>query len=82
MSRRPDGISESIRIRVHPGLCEAWGSCHRWAPDIYPRDADGKVDVHVIEVHPVRSAGQRTELERRRRHPSSSAAPGGDQWYR
>ena len=49
MSRRPDGISESIRIRVHPGLCEAWGNCHRWAPHIYPLDADGKVDVHVIE---------------------------------
>lgn len=52
MSRRPHGISESIRIRVHPGLCEAWGNCHRWAPDIYPLDADGKVDVHVIEVPP------------------------------
>lgn len=52
MSRRPDGITESIRIRVHPGLCEAWGNCHRWAPDIYPLDADGKVDVHVIEVPP------------------------------
>jgi ferredoxin len=52
VSRRPDGVSESIRIRVHPGLCEAWGNCHRWAPDIYPLDADGKVDVHVIEVPP------------------------------
>ena len=52
MSRRPDGVGESIRIRVHPGLCEAWGNCHRWAPDIYPLAADGKVDVHVIEVPP------------------------------
>jgi ferredoxin len=40
---------------VHPGLCEAWGNCHRWAPDIYPLDADGKVDVHLVEVPPERA---------------------------
>jgi ferredoxin len=55
MSRRPDGITESIRIRVHPGLCEAWGNCHRWAPDIYPLHADGTIDLHVIEVPPERA---------------------------
>lgn len=52
MSRRPDGLTEGLRVRVHPGLCEAWGNCHRWAPAIYPLDGDGKIDVHVLEVPP------------------------------
>lgn len=52
MSRRPDGVTETLRIRVHPGLCEAWGNCHRWAPEVYPLAEDGTVDVHMIEVPP------------------------------
>lgn len=52
MSRRPDGVTESLRIKAHPGLCEAWGNCHRWAPEIYPLDGDGRIDVHVLEVPP------------------------------
>ena len=42
-----------VRVRVHPGVCEGWGLCNRFGgSDIYPLDADGKVDVHVIEVPP------------------------------
>lgn len=41
-----------VRIRVHPGLCQGWGECHRWAPDLYPLDAEGHVDVHLLEVPP------------------------------
>lgn len=52
MSRRPDGVTESLRIKVHPALCEAWGNCHRWAPEIYPLDDDGTIDLHVLEVPP------------------------------
>lgn len=48
---RPDGTSP-VRVRVHPGLCEAWGNCHRWAPQVYPLDADGMIDLHVLEVPP------------------------------
>lgn len=55
MNRRPDGRTESLRIRVHPGLCESWGNCHRWAPDVYPLDEHGAIDVHVIEVPPERA---------------------------
>lgn len=40
----------TVRIRVHPGLCQGWGECHRWAPEVYPLDEDGRVDVHVLEV--------------------------------
>ena len=40
----------SVRVRTHPGLCTASGECHRWAPDIYPLDADGRVALHVLEV--------------------------------
>lgn len=46
---RPDGTM-SVRVRVHAGLCEAWGNCHRWAPEVYPLDDTGHVDVHLLEV--------------------------------
>ena len=50
--RRPDGVTESLLVRAHPSLCEGWGNCHRWAPHAYPLDADGKIDIHVLEVPP------------------------------
>lgn len=49
---KPDGVTESLLVRAHPGLCEAWGQCHRWAPEVYPLDEDGYIDVHVLEVPP------------------------------
>ncbi len=52
MNRRPDGITESLLVRVHPGLCEGWGNCHRWAPEVYPLDEEGLIDVHLLEVPP------------------------------
>lgn len=42
----------SVRIRTHPGLCQGWGECHRWAPEVYPLDEEGHVDVHVLEIPP------------------------------
>jgi ferredoxin len=39
-----------VKVKVHPGLCEGWGECHRWAPLLYPLDDEGKVDVHVMDV--------------------------------
>lgn len=48
-SSRPDGTA-GLRVRVHPGLCEGWGNCHRWAPSIYPLDDEGLIDLHVLEV--------------------------------
>ncbi len=41
-----------VRIRVHPGLCEGWGNCHRWGPDVYPLDEDGYIAIHLAEVPP------------------------------
>lgn len=41
-----------VRIRTHPGLCAAWGNCHRWAPHLYPLDEDGFIDVHLLDVPP------------------------------
>jgi ferredoxin len=52
IGRRPDGHTESLRVRVHPALCEGWGNCHRWAPEVYPLDDDGMIDVHLLEVPP------------------------------
>ncbi len=51
-NRRPDGHSESLLVKVHPGLCEGWGNCHRWAPEVYPLDEEGCIDLHVVEVPP------------------------------
>jgi ferredoxin len=39
-----------VRVKVHPGLCEGWGNCHRFAPNIYPLDEDGKIDLRLLEV--------------------------------
>ncbi len=52
ITRRPDGRTESLRVKVHPGLCEGWGNCHRWAPEVYPLDDDGLIAVHLLEVPP------------------------------
>lgn len=41
-----------VRVRVHPGLCEGWGNCHRFAPAVYPLDAEGYIDVHLLDVPP------------------------------
>ena len=50
MGSAPDEPPETVRIKAHPGLCVGWGNCHRFAPEVYPLDADGKVDVHLLEV--------------------------------
>lgn len=50
--RRPDGKTESLLVRAYPGLCEAWGNCHRWAPEVYALDENGKIDMHLLEVPP------------------------------
>ena len=42
----------ALKVRIHPGLCEGWGNCHRWAPDVYPLDEDGKIALHVVLVPP------------------------------
>ncbi len=49
----PDGV----KVRVHPGLCAAWGNCHRWAPDVYPLDEEGFIDIHLLDV-PAEHAAQ------------------------
>lgn len=30
-----------VLVRAHPGLCEGWGNCHRFAAAVYPLDAEG-----------------------------------------
>lgn len=42
----------SVRVKVHPGLCEGWGNCHRWAPALYELDDKGLIDLHVVDVPP------------------------------
>lgn len=43
-------VDAPVLIRAHPGLCEGWGNCHRFAAAVYPLDADGYVDIHLLEV--------------------------------
>ena len=42
----------TVMVKVHPGLCEGWGNCHRWAPELYTLDEQGLIDLHVVEVPP------------------------------
>lgn len=41
-----------MKIRAHPGLCDGHGLCHRFAPEVYTLDAEGYIDLHVVEVPP------------------------------
>ena len=49
-----DGTDEptGVRVRAHPGLCEGWGNCHRWAPEVYPLDEEGQIAIHLLDVPP------------------------------
>ena len=39
-----------MRIKVHPGLCNGWGECHRWGREVYPLDAEGYCEMRLLEV--------------------------------
>jgi ferredoxin len=41
-----------MRIKVHPGLCNGWGECHRWGREVYPLDEDGLCELRLLEVPP------------------------------
>lgn len=43
-------IEQGVLVRAHPSLCLGWGNCHRFAPEVYPLDADGKVDIDRMSV--------------------------------
>jgi ferredoxin len=43
-------LPPAVQINVHPGLCQGWGECHRWAPHVYPLDAEGRIDIDRMEV--------------------------------
>lgn len=47
-----DPDAAGVRVRAHPGLCQGWGNCHRFAPEVYPLDDDGFLDIHLLEVPP------------------------------
>lgn len=41
-----------VRVRVHPALCNGWGQCHRWAPNVYWLDDEGYIETRLLEVPP------------------------------
>ena len=43
-------VPVGVRVRAHPGLCEGWGNCHRFAPSVYFLDDDGYIGLHLLEV--------------------------------
>lgn len=52
MSNEDLQVEVGVRVRTHPSVCNGWGQCHRWAPDVYLLDGDGYIDVHVVDVPP------------------------------
>lgn len=48
----PDGGegARGVKVRAHPGLCEGWGNCRRWASNVYPLDDDGHIAIHLLDV--------------------------------
>lgn len=41
-----------VKVRVHPGLCQGHRLCHRFAPEVYPLDEEGYIDLHLVDVPP------------------------------
>ncbi len=41
-----------VRVRVHPGLCHGYGNCARFASTVFSLDAEGYIDVHLMDVPP------------------------------
>lgn len=39
-----------VRVRVHPGLCHGYGNCARFASAVFALDAEGYIDVHLMDV--------------------------------
>jgi ferredoxin len=39
-----------VRVKVHPGLCHGYGNCHRFASAVFTLDAEGYIDVHLMDV--------------------------------
>jgi ferredoxin len=73
--------AEPLRIRVHPGLCEGWGECHRWAPDLYPLDENGHIAVHVMEVPPDRADDAWMAAKACPTGAITVVGPPADYWY-
>jgi ferredoxin len=46
----PTEVPVGVRVRAHPGLCQGWGNCHRFAPSVYFLDDDGYIGLHLLEV--------------------------------
>ena len=43
-------VEEGVKVRAHPGLCVGWGNCHRFAPEVYSLDDEGKIDFQLLDV--------------------------------
>ncbi len=41
-----------MRIKVHPGLCNGWGECHRWGREVFPLDEEGFCEMRLLQVPP------------------------------
>jgi ferredoxin len=54
-----DAPAEPVRVRAFPGLCQGRGLCTRFAPEVYHLDAEGYLDLHILEVPPEHAAAAR-----------------------
>lgn len=48
---RSHDLEEPVRIRASRSLCQGWGNCHRWAPEVYFLDDEGyEIGFQFLEV--------------------------------
>lgn len=45
-----EDVGVRVRVRVHPGLCHGYGNCARFASAVFSLDAEGYIDVHLMDV--------------------------------
>lgn len=46
-----DVTATPVKIRASRSLCQGWGNCHRWAPDVYFLDDEGyEIGFQHLEV--------------------------------
>lgn len=51
MSDMNDTSSDPVRIRAHRSICQGWGNCARWSPDVYFLDDEGdEIGFQFLEV--------------------------------
>lgn len=76
----PPDWPDTVRVRVHPALCEGWGECHRWAGEVYPLDEEGCIDLHLAEIPPEHQVAAWLGAQACPQGAITLIGPSGEQW--